>query len=89
MLVLTPQNTSYREVSRTSITKLPIRVLDSTSHGWRSLSVTVQGGGIEEPYEAELRFDGTTYPTNPTVLPARPLEGEATGEILIAQPSPR
>lgn len=63
--------------------RLPVRVLDSRSNGWRDLTVTVQGGGRIEPVEIELAFDGESYPTNPSVPPARPLQGAASGEILI------
>ena len=46
-----------------------------------------QGGGIQPGYEAELRFDGKTYPANPSVPPARPLKGKPEGEMLIAPPT--
>jgi len=42
------------------------------------------GGGIRPGYEAELRFNGKTYPTNPSVPPARPLHARVPGEIAIA-----
>jgi len=58
-------------------------MLRTKSHGWRDIGVMVQGGGIIQEYEAALRFDGRTYPTNPTVPPATPL-ARTTGKILIA-----
>ena len=85
LLILTPREDSYRVVTRTTMVRLPIRVLDATSNGWRNLSVTVQGGGIVEPYEAELAFDGDSYPTNPSMPPARRLQGATGGEVLIAE----
>jgi hypothetical protein len=47
--------------------------------------VWVQGGGIQPGYEAELRFDGNAYPSNPSVIPARPLVNRPHGQIVIAE----
>ena len=83
MLILTTEASSYKLVTKVTITHEPIRVLSRSSHGWRSISVWVQGGGIQPGYEAELEFDGNTYPSNPSVLPARRLDEEVPGEIVI------
>jgi len=40
-LVLAPQQSSFRVVSRISITRPPIRILNTTSHGWHDLAVWV------------------------------------------------
>ncbi len=83
-LILTRDATSWRIVAKITITRPPIRVLTKTSNGWRSIGVWVQGGGIQPGYEAELRFDGKTYPRNPSVPPARRLKGKPAGEVVIA-----
>jgi hypothetical protein len=83
-LILTPDAGSYRIITTITITRPPIQVLTGTSNDWRSISVWVQGGGVQPGYEAELRFDGRTYPTNPSVPPARRLAGNAAGYILIS-----
>jgi hypothetical protein len=85
MLVLTPEGGTFRTVSNSAITNLPIRVLPARSNCWRSLAVTVQGGGIQPGYEAELRYDGKEYPSNPSVPPAEKLSGTPPGEVLIPQ----
>jgi hypothetical protein len=82
-LILEPAGPSYRIVTKILITRPPIRVLTSTSHGWRSLGVFVQGGGIQPGYEAELRFDGKKYPSNPSVPPARRLSESAAGKVVV------
>lgn len=68
VLSLTP--TGYRLVTDISLTRPPIRVLPSMTHGWHDLGVLVAGGGVTAGYEARLRFDGHRYPENPTVPPA-------------------
>ena len=83
-LILARKGSSYREVTHITITWLPIRVLKTSSHGWRSISVHVAGGGIRPGYDAELRFDGTTYPSNPAVPPALPLAATVAGEVVLS-----
>lgn len=82
-LVLVREGDSWRVLTEISITRPPIRVLTKKSNGWRSIAVRVQGGGIHPGYEAELRFDGKTYPTNPSVAPAHRVVGKAAGEVVI------
>ena len=67
-------------IARTSVTQLPIGVLDTRHNGMRDIVVSVGGGGL--PYgHRVLRFDGRTYPANPTVAPAEPIETIGTPVI--------
>ncbi len=83
-LILVRDGDSWRLLTMIAITNPPIRVLARRSNGYRSIGVWVQGGGTHPGYEAELRFDGKAYPSNPTVPPARPLTGKAAGKTIIA-----
>jgi hypothetical protein len=65
-----------------SIVQLPIRLLPTSTRGWRDIGVTVAGGGINPGYMARLRFDGRRYPSNPSVPPAIPMR-RTTGKVLI------
>ena len=87
LLILAAEGASYRVVTRTTVTRAPIRVLARTSHGWRSIGVWVQGGGIQPGYEAELRFDGKRYPSNPSVAPTRRLPAGVPGETVLPRVS--
>ncbi|MBN2970607.1 hypothetical protein JW805_01070 [Roseomonas aeriglobus] len=82
LYVLTPSKRSYRVVTRLSVARTPISVLNSVSHGWRDLSVRVAGGGIARGYDTRLRFDGRSYPGNPTVPPATRL-GKHGGRVIL------
>lgn len=53
VLAMTP--TGYREITDISVARPPVRVLPTTTHGWRDLGVMVAGGGIVRGYEARLR----------------------------------
>jgi hypothetical protein len=59
---------SFRRLSMSTITREPIAVLGDTRHGWHTLTVTVAGGEIT-PCAAIMRFNGQTYPTNPSMQP--------------------
>jgi hypothetical protein len=82
-LILAPEGSSYRVVTSITIVRPPIRVLANKSNGWHDLAVWVQGGGIQPGYEAELPFDGRTYPKNPSTPPARPSAGIAAGAVVV------
>jgi hypothetical protein len=82
-LILARDGSSWRIVSNETITWPPIRVLNTKSNGWHNLGLWVRGGGIRPGYEAELRFDGKTYPTNPSIPPARRLGEKVEGEVVI------
>ncbi len=78
-LVLVPDNSAYKIVSRIVTTRPSIRVLATKSNGWHDLSVRVQGGGILRPYEAKLSFNGKTYPFSPS----KRLIGNIAGEVVV------
>lgn len=84
-LVLAPHGRSYRIVTTITITWPPILVLVNKSHGWHDIAVRVEGGGIQPGYEAVLRFNGRTYPSNPTVPPARPSSKKVSGRVVISR----
>jgi hypothetical protein len=81
--ILTPNGSSWRVVTNIRITRPPIYVLSDVSKGWHSIGVWVQGGGIQTGYEAELRFNGKTYPKNPSISPSRRLETKPVGQMVI------
>jgi len=87
LLVLSSDDASFRLISRMTLVRTPVRVLDGKSHGWRDLSVRVQGGGIQPDHEALLQFDGTTYPSNPTMPPVRRLDRSVGGLVTIPETS--
>jgi len=83
MLILVPQGAPYRVLAKTTVTRLPIRVLATKPNGWHDIGVWVQGGGIQTGYEADLPFAGGSYPSNPSVRPARRSKENAAGKVVI------
>lgn len=82
--IFTPEGQAWRLVTHMTISRPPIRVLPTSSHGWRDLGVFVAGGGIIPGFHALIPFDGTTYASNPSVPPARELRRTVRGRILIS-----
>jgi ketosteroid isomerase-like protein len=85
-LVLAQIGSDYQLISKITVTRLPIRVLNTRTNGWHDLSVVVGGGGIRA-VEAKLSFDGRTYPNNPSTAPAVRLDGHVAGTVVIATSS--
>lgn len=83
-LILSPSGSSYELLTKITMTRLPIRVLETTTKGWHDLGVFVAGGGVSPGYEAKLSFDGKTYPSNPSMPPATRLARAASGRVVIA-----
>ncbi|MDT0575562.1 hypothetical protein RM533_05135 [Croceicoccus sp. F390] len=84
LFVLQQENGFYRTISQTTIVRPPVRVLDSSSNGWRDLAVRVSGGGAAGK-TVRLSHDGSAYPLNPSILPALSLPGGTAGQTLIAE----
>jgi hypothetical protein len=82
-LVLAHEGSSFRIVTSITIGWPPIRVLSIKTKGWHDLAIWVQGGGIQPGYEADLPFDGKTYPINPSMPPARRLLTKVPGEVVV------
>jgi hypothetical protein len=75
MLIVEPFGTSYKVIGDLSIVQLPIRLLSTMENRHPDIGVWVQGGGIQPGYEAILSFNGTNYPENSALPPARPVKG--------------
>ncbi|MGN6424382.1 MAG: hypothetical protein ACTHLA_13840 [Asticcacaulis sp.] len=82
MVVLETSAASYKVLGDIDLVRRPIRVLSTWTNGHPDLGVWVQGGGIQPGYEAKLKFDGKTYPDNPTGAPAERLK-MASGKVVI------
>lgn len=69
-LVFTPIGDHFRHVTTIRLTHTPIRVSPRSTSGWRNLVVSVSGSGVRR-HNAELRYDGESYPSDPTTIPIR------------------
>jgi len=79
MYIYTGTPDGYRLVSRSSVTRTPIYVRQTQHNGWRDIVVHTSGGGAD-PADAEMIFNGTAYPSNPTVQPNTKIR---KGDVLV------
>ena len=83
--VLTQAGPMWRSVGDVSVSRTPVRVLDTRSNGWKNLTVEISGGGAA-PATVLLEFDGENYPDNASVAPAAEA-GSAGTEVIAADPT--
>ena len=88
LLVLHRTPAGFERLGRLTVTRTPIRVLESQTRGRPDLAVGVRGGGMGS-HEVLIPFDGGRYASNPTVAPARPIAGDAPGRTLITDDTPK
>jgi len=62
------KNGEYKLLSRFSLVRNPVIISDTKTNGYRDIIMYVAGGGIESFY-AWVKYDGTTYPANPSTQP--------------------
>jgi hypothetical protein len=80
LLVLEKTVVGYRKVSGTTATWAPVVVSERRTRGWNDLILWQRSYGAEDPSRYfVLAFDGSRYPLNPSVAPARPLAEPARG----------
>lgn len=87
--VLQPQASGYKIITAFTLLRTPISMSQQQTKGWNDLIVTVGGGGIQGG-KMTLRFNGKSYPANPTLAPAspyRPQKWELTPVFMENSPS--
>ncbi|GEN53185.1 hypothetical protein [Halobacillus faecis] len=67
-VILKEQEGAYQVLSRFSLVRNPVIVSNTTTKAYRDLIMYVTGGGMED-FFAQVKFDGKTYPLNPSVQP--------------------
>jgi hypothetical protein len=78
---------TYTLVSRISLVQEPLIISDTATNGWQDLILEVSGGGAT-PGQVVLTFDGSTYPTNPSVLSPLPDNTEVSGKAVFSPDLP-
>jgi hypothetical protein len=71
-------------VSKITVTRTPVVVSAQRTKGWNDLIFYATGGGITRGYYVALRFNGRTYPDNPTTLPALGPRAKIAGKAYLA-----
>lgn len=82
-VIFKQENGEYKLLSRFSLVRNPIIISNKKTNGYRDIIMKVSGGGIES-FFAELKYDGKTYPSNPSVQPKIKTGTKVEGEAIIA-----
>ncbi|MGL5231358.1 MAG: hypothetical protein ACRC8F_11100 [Cetobacterium sp.] len=61
-------NSDYKEISRFTLVQTPIIISKHRTKNWKDIIMNVSGGGAT-PNAAIIKFDGKTYPSNPSLQP--------------------
>ncbi|MEP0911820.1 hypothetical protein NDI45_12945 [Leptolyngbya sp. GB1-A1] len=84
MLILEPAGQSYEMVSRMTLVNPPVVIAQDTTAGWKDLMIFVEGGGAT-PHYARLQFDGSSYPSNPSIAPPVTSEAPLNGTAILTE----
>jgi hypothetical protein len=84
MLILQASAAGYRLLTRMTGVQQPVVISNQRTNGCADLIVFTAGGGSAAAYR-RLRFDGSSYPTNPTVEPVLPAGSIVQGIALASR----
>lgn len=77
------QGEGYALVTEMTVMRNPVVVADTSTKGWHDLIVRTSGGGMPARF-VRLRFDGKSYPTNPTSVDPMPKGSVVSGTAYLA-----
>ncbi len=77
------ENGEYKTLSRFSLVRNPVIISNSKTNGYKDIIMYVAGGGIES-FFANLKYNGTTYPLNPSIEPKLELGTKVEGIAILS-----
>ena len=78
---------AWHRVASMTIGYAPIQVLPTKTNGWHDLGIYSRFSATEGN-QARLRFDGATYPRNPSVPPAEPMPAASENIVIKGATTP-
>lgn len=85
LLTFEQQGDHHRFVSRTTLVHSPVMISANSHNGWQDLLLQISGGGAN-PGIVALRYDGFSYPLNPSIQPRLSQPYPYSGVSLRAKP---
>lgn len=82
-VIFKQENSQYEKLSEFTLVNTPIIISNKKTNGYKDIIMQVSGGGIE-PFYAHLRYDGVTYPSNPSLAPPLPRDARVSGIAVIS-----
>lgn len=82
-VIFKQENGEYKVLSRFSLVRNPVIISNTKTNGYRDIIMYVAGGGIKS-FFARVRYDGKTYPMNPSIEPKVEIGTKVDGVAIIA-----
>jgi len=73
----------YKPLSQFTLVHNPIIISNNRTNGWKDIIMYVSGGGAESGY-VELKFNGNSYPSNPSIQPKVKSGTKVSGTAIIS-----
>jgi len=84
LLIFEGHNNGWRFLSKTTLVRSPFFLASSSHARWQDLLLEVSGGGAKASLRL-LRFDGLSYPLNPSLQPEAPQPAPLSGVTFHAE----
>lgn len=81
--IFNQEGEEYKLLSRFSLVRNPVIISNTKTNGYRDIIMHVSGGGIKS-FFAQLKYDGTIYPSNPSIEPEIKPNTKLEGIAIIA-----
>ncbi|EPY2286003.1 hypothetical protein ACTQ4P_15940 [Clostridium sporogenes] len=78
----------YKLLARFSLVNNPVIISNNKTKGYKDIIMNVYGGGIES-FFALLKYNGTTYPSNPSIEPKVESGTKVQGIAIVADDIPK
>lgn len=84
LLIFEGKDNRWRFLSKTTLVRTPFYLARSSHAHWQDLLLEVSGGGVQAGLRL-LRFDGLSYPLNPSMQPEAPQPAPLSGVTFHAE----
>lgn len=82
-VIFKQENGEYKVLSRFSLVNNPVIISNTKTNGYRDIIMYVSGGGIKS-FFSQIKYDGKTYPSNPSIEPEVKSGTKVDGIAIIA-----
>jgi len=77
------KDNEYIPLSKFTLVHNPIIISKNSTNGWKNIIMYVSGGGADSGY-VEIKFNGSSYPSNPSIQPKVKNGTKVSGTAIIS-----
>lgn len=82
-VIFKQENGEYEKLAQFTLVNAPIIISNNKTNGYKDIIMYVSGGEAQ-PFYAHLKYDGMTYPSNPSMAPVLPKDASISGIAVIS-----